>query len=163
MPSQLWAMAEHLGVKTIVAELGGGAQLYDDWVARGVAGTLNVMRRLGMLPGPVVPPPRQYVVHNTPGHEADMTIYRPKAAGLIMPDPAITDQLAFDGQPLAQVPVLGTLLNPYDLTVQQTFEAPYARTLMLATRVVPTWCVPGEFGYILADADTAEVWEEGRS
>lgn len=159
MPSQMWRRAQELGVKTIVAELGGAGQLYPEWVERGVAGALNVMRMLGMLPGAVLPPPRQYVVNNTPGHEEILNILRPREGGLIVPDPAIVARVAFDGQPVSGVPVLGTLLNPYDLSVRQTFEAPFARTLMLATRVTPTPCVPGEFGYILADADAAEVWE----
>ena len=55
MPGQMWTMAETFGVSTIVAELGGNGTLYHEWVARGVAGTLNVMRSLGMLPGEVVP------------------------------------------------------------------------------------------------------------
>lgn len=159
MPGQMWTMAETFGVSTIVAELGGNGTLYDEWVARGVAGTVNVMRRLGMLPGDVVPPPRQYVVNNTPGHEQNLHIFRPSESGLIVSDPAITPQCAFDGQPVEGVPVLGRLLNPYDFTVRQEFPAPFARTLMLATTVAPSWNVAGEFAYILADADVAEVWE----
>src|SRR5262249_37485525 len=140
--------AEQLGVKVIVAELGGAGQLYGEWVERGVAGVLNVMRQIGMLPGEIVPPPRQYVVHNTPGNEQNLTILRPGEAGLIVPEPAITAQCAFAGQPIMGVQVLGRLLNPYDLTLRQEFVTPFERTLMLATRVVPTWCTPGEFGYI---------------
>jgi predicted deacylase len=49
------------------------------------------------------------------------------------------------------------VLNPYDLTVRQEFATSFARTLMLATRVAPTWCTPGEFGYIITDAGKAEV------
>ncbi len=159
MPSQMWRRAQDLNVTTIVAELGGANQLHTEWVARGVAGTLNVMRLLGMLPGDVVPPPRHYVVNNTPGYEHILNILRPREGGLIMPDPAITAQRAFDGQPISGVPVLGSLLNPYDLTVRQTFETPFKRTLMLATRVTPTMCQPGEFGYIITNADEAEVLE----
>lgn len=159
MPSQMWRRGQELGVKAIVAELGGASQLNAEWVERGVAGVLNVMRKLGMLAGDIVPPPRQYVVNNTPGHEQNLNIWRPGEGGLIVPDPAITPQRAFDGQPVEGVPTLGVLLNPYDLTIRQRFETPFARTLMLATRVVPTICQPGEFGYIVADADNAEVLE----
>jgi predicted deacylase len=159
MPGQMWTRAEQLGVKVIVAELGGAGQLYDQWIERGVAGVFNVMRQIGMLPGDVIPPPRQYVVNNLPGHEENLNILRPREAGLIVPDPAITPQRAFDGQPIAGPLVLGRLLNPYDLTVRQEFAAPFARTLMLATRITPTWCTPGEFGYIITDADNAEILE----
>ena len=159
MPGQMWTRAEQLGVKVIVAELGGAGQLYNEWIERGVAGVFNVMRQIGMLPGEVIPPPRQYVVNNLPGHEENLNILRPREAGLIVPDPAITPQRAFDGQPIAGPLVLGRLLNPYDLTMRQEFAAPFARTLMLATRITPTWCTPGEFGYIITDADHAEILE----
>jgi predicted deacylase len=159
LPGQMWSRAEQLGVKTIVAELGGAGQLNDQWIERGVAGTLNVMRLLGMLPGEVAPPPRQYVVDNTPGHEQNLNILRPREAGLIVPEPAISPLCAFAGQPIEGSQTLGRLLNPYDLTLRQEFATPFARTLMLATRVVPTWCTPGEFGYIITDADNAEVLE----
>ena len=159
MPGQMWTRAAQLGVKVIVAELGGAGQLYHEWIERGVAGVFNVLRQIGMLPGEVIPPPRQYVVNNLPGHEENLNILRPREAGLIVPDVAITPQRAFDGQPIAGPLVLGQLLNPYDLTVRQEFAAPFARTLMLATRITPTWCTPGEFGYIITDADNAEVLE----
>lgn len=157
MPGQMWTRGAALGAKTLVAELGGAGQLYAEWVERGVAGTLNVMRRIGMLPGEVEPPPRQYMVNNLPGHEQTLNILRPREAGLIVPEPAITARAAFDGQPLVGAQILGRLISPYDLTERQRFETPFARTLMLATRVAPTWCVPGEFGYIVVDADGAEV------
>jgi hypothetical protein len=99
------------------------------------------------------------VVNNTPGHEENLNILRPREAGLIMPEPTITPQRAFAGQPIEGAQVLGRLLNPYDLTLRQEFTTPFARTLMLATRVVPTWCTPGEFGYIITDADNAEILE----
>lgn len=157
MPGQMWTRGAELGARTLVAELGGAGQLYAEWVERGVAGTLNVMRHLGMLPGAVTPPPRQYVVDNTPGHEENLNILRPREAGLIVPEPAISARAAFDGQPIVGAQILGRLINPYDLTERQLFETPFARTLMLATRVAPTWCTPGEFGYIITDADNAEV------
>jgi hypothetical protein len=158
-PRQMWKHAETLGVKTIVAELGGGGFLYNEWLERGVRGTFNVMRCLGMLSGKVEPPPKQYVVNNTPGHGKNLVILRPREGGLIVPDPAIDPQKSFDGQPVVGVPVLGRLLNPYDLTVRQTFDAPFARTLMLAAVVSPSWNFPGEFAYILANADVAEIWD----
>jgi predicted deacylase len=156
-PGRMWTMAVSKGASVIVAQLGGGGFLFDEWVDRGVQGTLNVMRHLGMLPGQVKPPPRQRVVSITPGHEKDLTMLRPREGGLIVPDPKTNAKTAFDGQPVEGVPVLGRLLNPYDLTVRQTFEAPFSRTLMLASVIAPVWTYPGETAYMLADADKAEV------
>lgn len=158
MPGQMWAMAATHGVSAIVAELGGSGMLHEEWVQRGIDGTFNVMRSLGMLPGNVVPPPRQFVVNNTPGNEANLHIIRPSESGLIIPEPTITPQVAFDGTPVEGL--LGRLLNPYDMTVREEFRAPFARTLMLATTVAPSWNVAGEFAYIFADADNAEIWNE---
>jgi hypothetical protein len=97
------------------------------------------------------------VVDNTAGHEENLNILRPREAGLIIPEPAVTPRAAFDGQPIEGAQVLGRLISPYDLAERQRFETPFQRTLMLATRVTPTWCTPGEFGYIIVDADNAEV------
>jgi hypothetical protein len=157
LPGRMWTMAESHGAKVIVAQLGGGGFLHDEWVERGVRGTLNVMRLLGMLPGEVKAPTKQRVVSITPGHEKDLTMLRPREGGMIVPDPGFTARTAFDGQPVVGLPVLGRLVNPYDLTVRQTFEAPFARTLMLASVVAPVWTYPGETAYMLADADAAQA------
>ena len=160
-PGQMWRESERLGAKVIVAECGGGGELYHEWVDRSVNGVLNVMRRLGMLPGKVQKPPRQYVVRGDGGHEQNAHILKPKEGGLIIPDQSITPQTMFDGQPVVGVPVLGRLLNMYDLTIRQTFETPFARTILTAAVVTPTWAYPGSYAYILFDADgpEVEVWD----
>jgi predicted deacylase len=160
-PGQMWRESERLGAKAIVAECGGSSGLYHEWVERSASGVLNVMRHLGMLPGEVARPPKQYVVRGDSGHEQNANILKPKEGGLIVPDPAITPQTMFDGQPVVGVPVLGSLLNMYDLSVRQTFEAPFERTLMTAAVVAPSWVYPGSYAYILFDADgpEVEVWD----
>jgi len=159
--NQLWGASARLGAKVIVAECGGGGLLYDEWFERGVRGVFNVMRQLGMLPGEVEKPPRQYVVDNTHGHHRNLVLLRQRAGGLLLPHPAINPRASFDGQPIEGVPYLAQLLNSYDLTVHETFETPFARTLMLAAAVGPAWRAAGDTVYILADADAAEILEEG--
>jgi len=154
---QMWRESERLGARVIVAECGGGGHLYHEWLDRGVSGTFNVMRHLDMLPGQVQKPPQQYVVRGDSGHEHNAHILKPREGGLIIPDPAITPQTVFDGQPVSGVPVLGELLNMYDLSVRQTFEAPFERTLLIAAVIAPSWNYPGEYAYILFDADKAEI------
>ena len=157
--NQFWGASARLGAKVIVAEVGGGGLLYDEWFERGVNGVFNVLRRLGMLPGEVVPPPRQYVVDNTHGHHRNLLLLRQKEGGLLMPHPAINARASFTGEPIAGVPYLAQLLNPYDLTVRETYTTPFARTLMLAAACSPAWRAAGDTVYIVADADIAEVWE----
>jgi hypothetical protein len=55
--------------------------------------------------------------------------------------------------------VLGKLLNKYDLSFRQEFATSFQRTLLLAAPIAPGWNYPGEFAYILANADDAQVWE----
>jgi uncharacterized protein len=154
---QMWAASEQHGVKAIVAECGGGGLLYEEWVERGVNGAFNVMRQLGMLPGEIQKPPRQYVVDNTTGHEQNLVILCPREGGLIIPEPGINAQTSFAGKPVDGPRKLGRLLNMYDLSYHQDFEAPFKHTLLLATPIAPSWNYPGEIAYILADADGAEV------
>ena len=154
---QMWGMSERLGVTLIVAECGGGEELHREWVDRGVRGTFNVMRSLGMLPGEPDRLDRQYVVDNTSGHHHNLTILRPREAGLIVPEPAASAAASFAGAPVQDVELLGQLVSPYDLAVRQTFGAPFRHTLLLAAVVAPAWKQPGEIAYILADAEEAQV------
>lgn len=153
--SQLWGASAKAGAKVIVAEVGGGSVLYDEWFARGVNGTLNVLRHLKMLPGDVVPPPPQTIVDNTKGHHRNLVFLRAAEGGLVMPEPHVNARSSFAGAPIA-TRVLGRLLNKYDLTYRQTFESPFERTLMLAAVVAPSWRAMGDSLYLLADADIAE-------
>ena len=154
--SQMWGMAEKLGVECIVAEV-GSAQLYTDWLERGVKGAFNVMRQLGMLPGTVEKPPRQYVIGNDDPNVHNLVILRPREAGLIIPEPGVDGRVHFDGQPVDGPRVLGRLLNIYDLSIREIFETPFKRTLLLASVAAPSWNYPGDMAYIFADADQAEV------
>jgi hypothetical protein len=101
----------------------------DEWTARGGGGIFNVMRYLGMLAGPVEALPKQYAVDNRPGRGRNSVILRPREGGLIVPDAAVTAQTSFGGQPVTGVTTLGRMLSPYDLTMRQTFDAPFTRTL----------------------------------
>jgi hypothetical protein len=115
------------------------------------------MRQIGMLPGQVERPPRQHVVNRTKGNEDNLAVLYTHEAGLLVPDPAITAEAAFRGEPVEGVPVLGRLLDMYELRIRQEFETPFQRTLMLATVVGPSWFHSGSPAYLFADADVAEV------
>lgn len=155
--NQFWGASARAGAKVIVAECGGGGLLYPQWFERGVRGVLNVMRQLRMLPGAVEPPPRQYVVDNTHGHHRNLVLLRQREGGILLPHPTLNAQTSFDGEPVTGIPYLAQLLNPYDLTLRETYASPFARTLLLAAAVGPAWRTAGDTVYILADADAAEV------
>lgn len=157
--NQLWGASASYGAKVIVAEVGGGSLLYDEWLQRGVEGTFNVMRQLGMLPGEIVKPPPQYVVDNRPGHHRNLTLLRPRSGGLLMPEAEINARASFAGSPIRGPRILGTLVNKYDLGACETYETPFEKTLLLAAVVRPSWRAAGDFLYILADAVAAEYWD----
>jgi hypothetical protein len=115
------------------------------------------MRQLGMLPGKVQPPPKQYVVANDDPKVHNLVLVLPREGGVVIPEPVLTPQVAFDGQPIAGPVTVGKLFNMYDLTVREEYQTPFTRTLLLASVVVPAWHFSGEIAYIYADADKAEV------
>ena len=117
------------------------------------------MRQLEMLPGKLQPPPRQYVVGNDDPNIHNLVLVLPREGGVVIPEPMLTPQAAFDGQPLAGPVTVGKLLNMYDLTVREEYKTPFKRTLLLASAVIPAWHFSGEIAYIYADADIAEVLE----
>ena len=79
-----------------MVELGGGIVDQRPYVKRGVSGLLNMLRQLGAVGGPVVPPPRQTVVH------AIKTI-RPTMAGLMESHAPPLGETITRGQLLARV------------------------------------------------------------
>lgn len=159
MPDQMWGLSASLGVECIVAECGGGGHLYHEWLERGVRGTFNVMRQLGMLPGKVKLPLKQYVVKNDNPEVHNLVLVLPREGGLVIPEPAITPQVFFAGQPIEGPVTFGKLLNMYDLSIREVYESPFKNTLLLASVIVPTWNNPGQIAYIYADADKAEIIE----
>ncbi len=157
--SQIWGAAERAGAKVIVAECGGGGLLFDEWLDRGVNGTLNVMRHLGMLPGEAPKPPRQIVLDNTHGHHRNLVLLRARQGGLVIPEPGMNPRAHFAGQAFTGMKVMGKMISSYDLSVREVYETPFERTMALAAVVGPSWRAAGDTLYIVADADLAEVWE----
>lgn len=156
-PDQMWGMSAKFGVECIVAECGGGGALHEAWVERAVQSTFNVMRQLGMLPGKVQLPPKQYVVANDDPAVHNLVMVLPREGGVVIPEAILTPQVAFDGQPLDGPVTVGKLFNMYDLTVREEYKTPFKHTLLLASVVTPAWHFSGEIAYIYADADKAEV------
>lgn len=157
--NQIWGASQQAGAHVIVAEVGGGGILFDEWLARGVNGTLNVMRQMGMLPGGAPKPPRQIVVSNAEGHHRNLVLIRAGQGGVVMPEPVMNARAHFGGQPFTGMKVMGKMVNKYDLSVREVYETPFARTMALAAVVGPSWRALGDTLYIVADADLAEVWD----
>jgi len=141
-------LIEQQGTRVVVAEIGGGGQLDEVYLERGLAGVVNALRHLGTLPGDVLPAPRQTLLN-------DMQIVRPAFGGIL--EPMVTaPQL---GQAVAKGTVLGVIRDPQTFEVLETLTAPFEQTHLVLLRNTVSRVHPGDYGYMLGDLSTAEVLE----
>jgi hypothetical protein len=110
---------------------------------RGVAGLLNVMRRIGMLPEEPAPPPPQVVLRT-------LVTVRPRAGGLLLPEITTLHSEHPRGA------VLGRTLSPYSFAELEVLRAPFERNITVLIRPTPCRINPGDFGYMIGDLATAE-------
>jgi predicted deacylase len=116
----------------------------------GVTGTLNVMRKLGMLQGDIELPKRQVIV-------SPETRCQPSHGGLL--EAVVTRRDI--GTVLAGGTVLGRVISPYTFETLDEIRAPYAQNLLVsASDSHPYQRVnPGDQGFHVADYATA-TWIE---
>ena len=137
---------EATGNPVVVAEIGGGGRFDDRYLERGVAGVLNALRKLGVVPGDVVPAPEQTLL-------TKMQIVRPRHGGIL--DPVVrADQL---GTAVAKGTLLGRTRNPQTFEVVEEFTAPFDRTHLVLLRDTLTKVHPGDYGFMLGDLSSAET------
>ena len=141
---------ESTGKPVVVAEIGGGSQLDDRYLERGVAGVTNALRALGVLPGEVIAPPRQTLL-------TKMRIVRPSHGGILSPEVG-ADRL---GDEVPGGTLLGRTRNPQTFEVLEEFHAPFERTHLVLVRGTLSKVHAGDYGYMLGDASTAEVLDPG--
>jgi len=140
------ALAAAGGRPTLVAELGGGYILDDQYVEMGVRGVLNVMRHLGMLDGRPQLPTSQTVVR-------EVATLRPGHGGLLYSQ--IGPQ-----QINAEVPggtVLGRVVSPFTFEPLEELRAPFARNVILLLRFGITATNPGDYAYMLGNLEGART------
>lgn len=147
-PSYAGSLANHArqqGIPSVVSELGGGQQRSAHYLAKGVRGITNVMKQLGMIPGQPEPATRQMVVTN-------LVTLRPHHGGFLYPEVAL-DQLTTE---VAGGTVLGRVVSPYTFETLETIVAPFDRSVLVLLREHVTKVDPGDYGFMVADADSAE-------
>jgi predicted deacylase len=103
----------------------------------------NVLRAMQMLPGEPEPPGPQTVV-------TDMRVMRPHVGGLLYPGVTLKDI----GQIVEQGALLGRVVSPYTFEVLEEMHAPFARSLMILLRGALTKVHPGDYAYMVANADS---------
>jgi predicted deacylase len=138
----LSSVTEGQEIPTVVVELGGGGLMDDAYITRGIEGSFNVLKYLGMIEGEPQVPTQQTVVK-------EMAVIRPRAGGVLYPGVKL-DQL---GDVVARGTILGRVINPYTFEELEVIEAPFARNLMILLRGSITRVNPGDYAYMVANAD----------
>jgi len=136
--------AREKGIPCFTAEVGGGSFLDAHYIEHGVRGVINVMKQLGMLDGDVVRPPRQTIV-------TEMAVIRPRFGGMLYPEVGL-DQL---GKEVRGGTLLGRVLSPYTFETLEEIRAPFERGYMILLRGGMMRVHPGDYGYMVANAETA--------
>ena len=142
--------ARSQGVKVVVSELGGGQQLNDQYIAKGVRGGRNVMKLLGMLDGEPELPERQQIVTR-------MSYIRPHQGGIMLSNVTASQlgrevELGFE---------LATIVDPSTFEELEIVTAPFDPSLLVLVREPMTKVDPGDYGFIIADGSTATPAELG--
>lgn len=141
----LTSYAAEKGLPCVLAEIGGG-MLYSDtrFLERATAGVLGVMGALGMVTAELPTICEQLMLTRR-------TLVRVPQGGIFHPSVGIE---AIDSEIRGDT-VLGTVTDPYSLEQVAEIRAPYARSVLLQMRVLPSAVQPGDYAYIIADLDSA--------
>ncbi len=131
------------GISSIVVELGGGVVAQKPYVARGVDGTLNILRAAGVIEGEAKPPPPQTVVNG-------IQIVRPSHGGWLETEAPPLGELVGEGA------VLGKVVSPYTFETLEMIHSPVRKGLMILSHLNRNLVEPGDYGYMVGDMDTAE-------
>ena len=132
------------GISSIVVELGGGIVEQEPYVARGVAGTMNILRTAGVIEGVAEPPPPQIVVRG-------IEIVRPCQGGWLETEAPPLGEL------LAEGAVLGKVVSPYTFETLEIIHSPVKHGIMILSHLNRNLVEPGDYGYMVGDMDTVEV------
>jgi uncharacterized protein len=139
-PGSLGDYARSNGVPTIVSELGGGQQLNEHYVQKGLRGIRNVMKKLEMLPGDPEVPERQVIVD-------ELIILRPHHGGLMLSEV----EPARLGEAVPKGTVLGRIVNPYTFEELEVVTATFEPSLLVLVRESVTKVDPGDYGFMIAN------------
>jgi predicted deacylase len=117
---------EQYGVPGIVAEVGGlgfGVERESAWLEENVAGTLSVMRHLGMIPGDVLRRDRYLEIH-------DYWRVGPRAGGYLEPHAGLDRQFT----EVSENELLARVIDPQTFEVVDEVRSPGRGTMFYACR-----------------------------
>lgn len=140
----LSSVTESQNIPTVVTEIGGGSLVDAIYLERGIRGTMNIMKHVGMLEGEPELPAQQTVVK-------EMAVIRPRTGGVLYPGVTL-DQL---GQIVPGGTILGRVVSPYTFEELEVITAPFETNFMILLRGAITRVNPGDYAYMVANADVA--------
>jgi uncharacterized protein len=137
-------LAVSAGTPAMMSELGGGGQLTREYLDRAVRGTLNVLRTVGILSGDPEKPADHTVM-------TTLITLRPTKGGALIshygPETLTTS--------VPKGTVLGEVINPHSLEVEEELVAPFDPTIIVLTREEYTRVAPGDYGFMVGDGASA--------
>jgi predicted deacylase len=144
-PGGLLGVARARGVPGAILEVGGGAVADGEMVDKGVRALLNALRHLDMLDGEIEVPEPQIVF-------TSLATIRPRAGGMLYPEVGL-DRLGGD---VGGGELLGRVVSPLTYEVLEELRSPFERGHLLLLRGAVGRINPGDFAYMVGDADSGE-------
>ncbi len=130
-------------IPTVILEVGVGPSFGTDLMDQGLEAARRILRKVGVLDGPIGPVGRRIVVRRGGA-------LRPRHGGLFVPE---VGHEAL-GNTVPGGTVLGRVLAPDTLEEIDLMRAPYPRTAIMMVRSRISKVHPGEYAYILGDEDS---------
>lgn len=130
------------GIPVVVIELGGGIVDQTPYVKRTVDGVLNMLRLKGVIPGDVLPPPKQVVVNELVG-------IRPTQGGWLEPLSPANGEVIRGGE------LLGRVVSPYTFEVLEEIPTPFANGIMIMQHLTRNVVESGDYGWMVGNLEGA--------
>jgi predicted deacylase len=142
-PGSASEVAERLGIRTAVLELGGGYEKETEHVARNVGGVINMLRYIGTLSGEVEKAGRQILLN-------DIKTMKPRAGGLCYPTPPLPPGTVIEGHVK-----IAEIVSPYTFETLETVVTPFEKNVIVLSRNYVTRINPGDYMFMIGDLSTA--------
>lgn len=133
---------EERNIPSVVVELGGGIVDQTPYIERTVKGVLNMLRLRGLIPGDIIPNPKQVVVNELAG-------IRPTQGGFLEPlCPA-------NGEPIQGGQLLGRVVSPYTFETLEEIPTPFENGIMIMQHLTRNVVQSGDYGFMVGNLEGA--------
>ena len=131
-------------IPVVVVELGGGIVDQKPYVERGLAGLLNMLRKLEVIDGDVAPPPKQTVVRAIKHGTADAEAVCSKRSR------------RRSGRPSSAASCSARIVSPYSFEILEEIPTPYDSGVMILSHLGRNLVEAGDYAYMVGDLEGSE-------